>query len=85
MANLPQLFMDTAQLSQIQNVLEQDIPLVGDAVSSSFTAVYCTVILATSLGLLFTINSFSACRRARAAMRSSVGDSRERRAQWRLC
>ncbi len=61
MGNLPQLFMDTAKLPQIKNVLEQDVPLIGSAVNSSFTAVYCGVMLATSLGLLFTINTTSAC------------------------
>jgi ABC-type multidrug transport system fused ATPase/permease subunit len=53
---LPQLFMDTAKLSQIANVLDQDLPLVGAAVSYSFTAVYCSVMLVTSLALLFTID-----------------------------
>ncbi len=84
LGRLPQLFMDTAALAKINNVIDQDIPLVGDAVSrcaaagrqkrltrlsqrartnnaprgdSSFTAVYCFVMLATSLGLLFTINT----------------------------
>jgi ATP-binding cassette subfamily B protein len=56
MGQLPQLFMDTCRLPAIRNIVDQDIPLIGQAISSSFTAVYCTLMLCTSIGLLFTIN-----------------------------
>jgi hypothetical protein len=41
---------------------------VGDAIASSVTAIYCALMLATSLGLLFTINepSASGCGCARS-------------------
>ncbi len=33
LGRLPQLFMDTAALAKINNVIDQDIPLVGNAVT----------------------------------------------------
>ena len=55
MSTLPQLFMDTANLPKILNVMDEDIWLIGDAVASSFTAVYCGLMLAASLGLMYTL------------------------------
>jgi ABC-type multidrug transport system fused ATPase/permease subunit/CRP-like cAMP-binding protein len=54
-SRLPQLFMDTANLPKLLNVMDEDIYLIGQAVSSSFTAVYCGLMLAASLGLMYTI------------------------------
>ena len=52
---LPQLFMDTANLPKILDVMDQDIALIGQAVASSFTAVSCGLTLAASLGLMYTL------------------------------
>ena len=52
---LPQLFMDTANLPKILDVMDQDVALIGQAVASSFTAVSCALTLAASLGLMYTL------------------------------
>ena len=52
---LPQLFMDTANLPKILDVMDQDVALIGQAVASSFTAVSCGLTLAASLGLMYTL------------------------------
>ena len=59
LSTMPQLFLDTANLKKVADVIEEDIMLIGQAVASSFTAVYCALILAASLGLMFTIEKVS--------------------------